>query len=1188
MPDAAAWERHLQDAPRLVNLPVDRRTAGPHDEPVRCAIPGGPYAAAELVAGLAAVLHRYGGESPLLIGLADDARAGRLTVLRVTVDGSRPFAELRDAVPQLADTARQIGAVTPAELRELRGLDTGGQPPCHAVVGSGAGPAGAELTAVLDPDGRGVLVADATIPPADAERIAAHLARLLDAGTAPDAPPLAALSLLDDEEEARIRHGWNDTVRAVPAEQFPAAIARIAGEAPDRVAVVSGTRSLTYRQLDQDANRLAQHLAGLGVGRGDRVGVFFERSPESLLSQLAAFRLAATAVLLDPEYPSERLEFMVGDSAAAAVLTRDGLAGQLGTPPCPVVLVDGEAWRDAPAVDPDREVHDEDVCHIAYTSGSTGKPKAVQLRHGPLRNTAYVLREQCGLTAGVHGSWLCSPGFGLVQVDCFPILTAGGTVHIPEQSVAASPEQLRDWLVEQRITQSLVLTAMAERLWTLPWPAGTDLRCMRIAGERVRTWPSPALPFHVLNVYGSAEATVVATGDLTELGAGDGRMPPIGRPVANVRTYVLDANRRPVPPGVLGELYISGASLSRGYLNRPDANDAKFLPNDLPGDPYPVLYRSGDVARYWSDGTVEIIGRTDNEVKIRGYRVHLGEVEGALADQPGVRQCAVLAREDVPGERRLVAYLEPDRTAPPRVAAVQAALRERLPAYMVPSAFVVDDLPTTANGKIDRAVLPPPPRTRPDLFTEFRAPATEAEAALARIWADTLDLDEVGIDDDFLALGGDSLRVMRMLTRLREELGVSLRMSQLIKTPTVAAMAALVVEAGGFAGGPVRPPELRHDPEKRYEPFPITADRPGVRYVEWHQEWLDPDRLIEAWQRLVAQQDALRLTFDAAGDQRVVPAGDTPPDRPEMLDLADLDEEEVASRLGQVRAELLATRFDGAGSPYRLRLSLLPEEVLAVHLAVDALACDDRGLDEVLPRLLADRYEDLDSPAPPLTVRDVLIAAGRRSGPLPAGVPAPPAVHHHRLPAAGWPAFVRAADVAGTSPERLAVRLAADAYSAVIGESGGPVLVSTAEVPDGARDVLGALTDERLIRVPGLDATATPAEAADGGSVFAVRVVPERDPEQFGWDAPVFRANLRPGVGADLTLRQSGDSLHLTWTYQPDVVSRDLLVRIDNAVCAGLSALAGAPGTAPAGATPSRTPVPTGADQTRFSEVSTR
>nr|BFE70720.1 hypothetical protein GCM10020092_040210 [Actinoplanes digitatis] len=627
-----------------------------------------------------------------------------------------------------------------------------------------------------------------------------------------------------------------------------------------------------------------------------------------------------------------------------------------------------------------------------------------------------------------------------------------------------------------------------------------------------------------------------------------------------MRTYVLDANHQPVPPGVLGELYISGASLSRGYLNRPEADDEKFLANDVPGDPYPVLYRSGDVARYWSDGTVEIIGRTDNEVKIRGYRVHLGEVEGALAEQPGVRQCAVLAREDVPGERRLVAYIEPDRAAPPRVAAVQAALRERLPGYMVPSAFVVGDLETTPNGKIDRAALPPPPRTRPDLFTEYRAPATPAERDVARIWADTLELDEVGVDDDFFELGGDSLRVMRMLAGLRTELGVNLRMSQLVRTPTVAALVGLLPGAA-----PAGRPEPRHDPQARYEPFAVTA-APGVRYAEWHQEWLDPDRLVEAWQRLVAQQDALRLTFDADGGQRVVPAQDAPPGAPPVLDLSGLDDAAVASRLDGVRAELLATSFDGAGPPYRMRLTLLPDEVLAVHLAVDARASDDRGLDEVLPRLLADRYEDLDLPAPELTVRDVLTASGRAPAAAPpAGDPPPCTGHHHRLDAGMSPTLLEAAGARGVDPRWLVTVLAADACG-----SGARVLIPLDEVPEAAHDVLGALEEDRLVAVPEpgdsspadraaelRDAAARGDAPGDGGPVLAVRVVSEHDPEREGWDAPVFRANALSGVPLDLTLRPGGDAPHLTWTYQPAVLSPERVAGIDAAVCAGLAAFTG-------------------------------
>jgi hypothetical protein len=313
----------------------------------------------------------------------------------------------------------------------------------------------------------------------------------------------------------------------------------------------------------------------------------------------------------------------------------------------------------------------------------------------------------------------------------------------------------------------------------------------------------------------------------------------------------------------------------------------------------------------------------------------------------------------------------------------------------------------------------------------------------------------------------------------------------------------------------------------------------------------------------------------------VVPAEDAPADEPPVLDLTDLDDEAVASRLDEVRAELLATRFEPTGSPYRLRLTLLPEEVLAVHLAVDARSGDDRGLDEVLPRLLAEQYEDLDRPAPELTVRDVLTATGRGSGTAPAAPDAPDlpatAAHHHRLDGGVWQALERAAEPAGVAPQWLATVLAADAYSSATGGSGVWIEAPAVEAPDAARDVLGALADDRLAPAPEPGATAA-ERAADlrdaaerggaqsgDGPVVAVRVVTEHDPGREGWDAPVFRANVLPGVGADLTLRPTSTALDLTWTFQPDVVDRDLLVRIDTALCAGLAAYADVPVPTPAG-----------------------
>ena len=607
---------------------------------------------------------------------------------------------------------------------------------------------------------------------------------------------------------------WNETDAELPPGFVHDLVEQSARRAPDAIAVSAGQVALSYAALDDSANRLANHLATSLPGLDARLGVYLERGPHNLIAQLAAFKLGAAAVLLDPAYPAERIRFMLADAAPGAVVTLARLRASLGATSCPVTLIDADAarWRACPPDNPARPVTDQTICHIAYTSGSTGPPKGVLFRHGSVRNTLHVLRTQCGITRGCRGSWLCSPGFGLVQVDSFPLLAAGATVCVPDPDVATSPSRLRDWMVACGLTQSLVLTAMAERLWQLRWPGDTALRWMRVAGEPVRTWPPAGLPFRVLNVYGSAEATVVTTADLTAIGeslgpAGRaGHSPPIGRPVANVRTYVLDDRLAVVPAGTVGGLHVSGSSLSAGYLGHAAATAAAFLPNPLPGDPHPVLYRTGDLARYGPDGLIEVIGRTDGLVKIRGYRVHPGEVERVLAELPGVRQCCVIAREDRHGALRLVGYVEPADGPAPTISALRNALSQRLPEFMVPASYVIGELPMTVNGKVDRTALPEPPRSRPELDTPYQAPADPLEAELAAIWSQILEVDGVGVQDSFFELGGDSLCAMRLAQAVEDGLGSPISLADLYRDPTIGHAAELIRAArragrqGGAAG----------------------------------------------------------------------------------------------------------------------------------------------------------------------------------------------------------------------------------------------------------------------------------------------------------------------------------------------------------------------------------------------------
>ncbi|MBF8191544.1 amino acid adenylation domain-containing protein [Nonomuraea sp. K274] len=723
------------------------------------------------VAALAALIHRYTAESDLTIGCATG-------VIRVRVTADSPAWDL-------------MASVAAAVPEPYTGQS------CHASVAAAPDALLAPLTLLAREHGLELVMSRAEFDEEACAQYATHLTRVIATITADPMTAVRDIALLDAEETGRVLADWNQTDEPVPPAFFHEVIAGIAASTPDRIAVAWPGGRLTFRELDERANQLARRMSRMGVRPRSAVGVCFPRGPESLIAQLACFKLAAAAILLDPDFPADRIRYMIDDAAAVVTLTmrahEDKVSGG-----CPVLTLDGSDWRAEPADPVSEPVRADDLIHICYTSGSTGAPKAVMVRHGACRNLVYSMRTLCGMTSESRGTWLAAPGYGMVEVECFSVLSAGAPVHIPEPSVVTSPEWLRDWFVANGITHTLLMKAMAERLWTLEWPAGTALSNIRICGERVQSWPSADLPFHVLNLYGSAEATVVAMCDLTELGQSLGpeerarRTPPIGRPTPNVKTYVLGDDMKPVPPGVIGELCVTGDSLSAGYLNRPEATAEKWIPNPIDRERHPLLYRSGDLARYWADGSIEIVGRTDGQVKVRGNRVHLGEIEVVLADFPGVRQAAVLAKKDAQGETRLVAYVEPESGAEPAVRQIRRELGRRLPAFMVPAAYVVGTFPTTTNGKIDRGALPEPPKSRPDVDTPYQEPRTPVERTLSGIWAELLDLEGIGVLDNFFELGGDSIGAARLATRICAAFEVEMELDELFDHASIEQMAAAI------------------------------------------------------------------------------------------------------------------------------------------------------------------------------------------------------------------------------------------------------------------------------------------------------------------------------------------------------------------------------------------------------------
>ncbi|WP_432195557.1 amino acid adenylation domain-containing protein [Streptomyces sp. bgisy027] len=976
LPEHMAWRDRMSDA----------LGGHPDGEPeaaltVTCAIGPDPVAA---VAVLAALLHRCTGDPEQVIALR---RAGLSElVLAVPVDAAAPVEELATKVRELVAAGAGSDVVPQACVTDA--------------PASGPLAPGADLVLCTTD---GTLTAGGFLAGTELRTAATWLGRLAEAAEAVPATPVGALPLLDEtERRARLAaascagqpevtpDGVSDVARA---PYFHEAVAAAARRDPESLAVADPRLRLTYGELDALAGRLAGRLAGAGVVAGDRVALLLPRSARHLLAQLAVLKLGATVVLLDPSQPAERLSRLIADSAPAAVVTAGGAAPHH----CVEVSLEDDTWQQAEPYTGEAAITDDSICHLVFTSGSTGTPKAVAQRHGALRALVRTLAEQTGIDASARGTWLSPPGVGLLVVDCFPLLAAGATVLIPDPDVAGHPETLRDWLLTEKVTHTLVLTAFAERLWPLSWPADGALRSMRLAGERLSSWPPDELPYEVLNVYGSSEATVVATGNLTRTARSltpaerARRLPPIGTPAPGVHAYVLDAGHGPVPYGVPGELFVSGVSLAAGYPDDPAAHAERYLPNTVPGDPDPLLYRTGDTARQWPDGTLEIVGRADHEVKIRGFRVHPGEVESALAALPEVGSAVVTAREDIPGERRLVAYIEPVPGAAPRGCELRALLADRLPQYMVPSAWVVlDELPLSRNGKVDRAALPAPGRERPDISAEFTAPRDETERALAALWRDVLGLDEVGVLDDFFELGGDSLAAIRLVTRVSQETGVPFALSHLAAATHVRAAAARLAELGD-SHGPDELPVLAPAGDAQ-APFPLTEVQQAFwigrgsavdfgnvgchGYFEWEREQLDPDRFRRAWQRLMERHDMLGAVILPDGTQQVPPGLDG--DGITVLDLRGSDLEQAEAEVLRVREEMAHQVLDAHRRPlYDVRLSLMPDGRVRLHMGIDLLIMDAWSWFQVLLPDLIDFYEHPEVEPEPLevTFRDYVVSS---------------------------------------------------------------------------------------------------------------------------------------------------------------------------------------------------------------------
>jgi amino acid adenylation domain-containing protein len=571
----------------------------------------------------------------------------------------------------------------------------------------------------------------------------------------------------------------------------PHLVARQAAENPDAIALQSASQVLTYGDLDRQANQLANHLIAMGVGPEKLVGVYLERSPRMVMAALAILKTGGAYLPLDPTFPAERLDSILSDADVCVIITRSGMPSRLAAGNWLVVDIEVQRLEIAahPSEGPVVELDSDQLAYVVFTSGSTGRPKGVEITHGGLCNLITWHWRAFQVTAADRASHQAALGFDAAVWEIWPYLTIGACVHIPEEAVRNNPEALCHWLLEWKITITFLATALAERMMFLEWPPETALRILLTGADTLRHRPSAKLPFTLVNNYGPTECTVVATSAPVAPRECKAGRPSIGRAIDNTQLYILDEQMKPVRPGNAGELYIGGAGVARGYRNRAELTRQSFV-----ADPFSSnaarLYRTGDLVRSLADGEIEFLGRLDEQIKIRGYRIEPGDIVSALNSHPDVQSSVVIAREDEAGEKRLVAYVILNSAQqPPTAGAIREHLRKQLPDYMVPASFVrLLSLPLTANGKVDKTTLPLPTggNSLPD--AEFIAPRGIVEVRLAAVIGSLLNVERVGVNDNFLLLGGHSLLGTQLLTRVSQTFGVELSLLNLFDHPTLAEM----------------------------------------------------------------------------------------------------------------------------------------------------------------------------------------------------------------------------------------------------------------------------------------------------------------------------------------------------------------------------------------------------------------
>ncbi|MGE0127959.1 MAG: amino acid adenylation domain-containing protein [Blastocatellales bacterium] len=797
------------------------------------------------------------------------------------------------------------------------------------------------------------------------KRVAGHFTALAaSAASNPDA--LASeLDLLSADDRRRLLIEFNQTTADYPSDQcIHQLFERQAARNPHRVAVVCAGRRLTYAELNSQANQLARHLRGRGVGAGSRVGLCVDRSVEMIVGILAILKAGAAYVPLNAEYPQARLAAQLEEIAAPVVLTQAALIEKLPEFAGEALCLDRdcELWAEEPEDDLECVAKPEDAVYVIYTSGSTGTPKGVVVRHRGLVNYAHYICGRLKLDVAVNADGLSFATVSTITADLgntcvYPSLISGGCLHVMSYETATDGSLMASYVAENPIDVLKIVPSHLNALLASQ-PAGMSIlprKYLILGGEAlsrelVERIAGQAGSCKVINHYGPTETTVGSlTADVIEQGEWRTATNPIGRPIANTEVYILDRHLKPAPIGVAGELYIGGAGLAEGYLNQPERTAERFVKNPYSDNAEARLYKTGDLVRRLPDGQVEFLGRTDNQVKIRGYRVELEEIEAALGQHPSVRQAVVVAREEEAGHKRLVGYVVGKNGMAPGAIELQSFVKERLPDYMAPSAIVtLEALPLTANGKVDRKALPAPDQAGLEREREYVAPRTPTEELLANVWAQVLGVEKVGINDNFFStLGGDSILSIQIIARANQA-GLRLTPRQIFERQTVAELAEVAVAGAG----------IQAEQGLVIGDAPLTPiqrwffDQNYAEAHHWNQallfevrQALKPALLREVTRQLLAHHDALRSRFvQEDSGWRQFNAGLEEETPFVHFDLSPLSEAEQKMAIEAAAAELQASLNIAEGPLLRIAFFDRGEEktarlLIAIHhLAVDGVS----------------------------------------------------------------------------------------------------------------------------------------------------------------------------------------------------------------------------------------------------------